>query len=115
MKAREIEPAEMKERGIEPAEIKVRETEAMGLAVEETEAMAKDTVPTTTAQTQICHLFTIGGTLETWLTVGDIKTNTLAMREKHRCQVQGVNSSLRSGTTSRLGECNHLPGWPSPC
>ena len=114
MKAMEIEPVGMNVRGIEPTEMKARGTEAMGMEVEEIEVMAKDTMPTTTAQTQISGLSTIGDISETWPTMRDIKMNTLAMREKHRCQVWGVNLSLRSGTTSMLGECNHLLGWPSP-
>ena len=114
LKVREIELAKMKAREIEPAGMKVREIDVVGPEVEEIEAEAKDTVPTTDAQTQIGRLSTIGDFLETLLTVRDIQMNTLAMRGKHRCQVWGVNPSMILDTTSRLGEFNHLLGWPSP-
>ena len=84
-KAKEIEPVGMKVRGIELAEMKARGTEAMGMEVEEIEVMAKDTMPSTAAQTQIGRMSTIGDISETWPTVRDIKMKTLAMRGKHRC------------------------------
>ena len=107
MKAGEIELAEMKVKEIELAEMKVKEIEAVGLEVGEIEAKAKETMPTTVTLTQIGLLSTTGDILETFLTIGDIKTNTPAMSQKHRCQVREVNLSLSLGTTSRLGGCNH--------
>ena len=107
MKAGDIELTEMKAKEIELAQMKVKGIEAVGLVGEDIEAEAKETMPTTVTQTQLGLLSTTWDILETFFTVRDIKTNTLAMSQKHRSQVREVNLSLGLGTTSRLGGCNY--------
>ena len=96
----------MKEKGIELAEMKEKEIEAQGLELEEIGAEAKETKLTTVTQTPLGLLSTTWDILGIFFTVGDTKTNTLVMSQKHLSQVREVNLSLSLGNTSGLGECN---------